>query len=144
MVSPVAVCALLMPLCAATVQVATARDQATPVRCDVELDIFSGEPNPTWVLTDAEADSFARQLAALPQAAPRQLSGRLGYRGFIVHCTEPGGAWSVHLQNGVAHIARGAPSYAADGQRRLERWLLGTGKPHLKPDLYEFAEKEIR
>jgi hypothetical protein len=144
MVSPVAVCALLMPLCAATVQVATATDQAMPVRCDVELDIFSGEPNPVWAMTDAEADSFARQLAALPSTASRQLSGRLGYRGFIVHCTEGGAAWSVRLQNGVAHIARGASTWAEDGQRRLERWLLGTGKPHLKPDLYAFAEKELR
>ena len=37
-----------------------------PARVEVELDIFSGMPNPTWVLTDAEADSFLKQLAAAP------------------------------------------------------------------------------
>jgi hypothetical protein len=144
MVRLVAVWALLMPLGATTVQVTTVRDEAMPVRCEVELDIFSGEPNPTWALSDAETDSFAKQLAALRQTAPRQLSGRLGYRGFIVQCTEGTGVWSVHLQDGVAHISRGTPSYADDQQRRLERWLLNTGKPHLRPDLFEFAERELR
>ena len=38
-----------------------------PVHVEVELDIFSGMPNPTWVLTNAEADSFVKQLAAVSQ-----------------------------------------------------------------------------
>lgn len=115
-----------------------------PVRCKVELDIFSGEPNPTWALTDADADSFVKQLAALQRTAPRQLSAKLGYRGFIIQCTQGTGAWSVRLQNGVAHISQGAAAYADDEQRRLERWLLNTGSPYLKPDLFEFVERELR
>ena len=135
-----------MPLCLITSTVAeviTVRDESMPVHCEVELDIYSGAPNPTWSLTDAEADSFVKQLAALPRTAPRQLSGRLGYRGFIVQCTEATDAWSVHVQNGTVHIARGETVHVADDQRRLERWLLNTGRPHLKPDLYEFAESEL-
>ena len=136
-----------MPLCVLTrtaAEVITVRDESMPVHCEVELDIYSGAPNPTWSLTDAEADSFVKQLAALRRTAPRQLSGRLGYRGFIVQCTQRADAWSVRLQSGVAHISQGATTYAADEQRRLERWLLNTGRPHLKPDLFEFAESELR
>ena len=55
-----------------------------PAHCEVELDIFSGMPNPTWTLTNAEADNFVKQLAALPRTSARELSGNLGYRGFIV------------------------------------------------------------
>jgi len=141
LVALVAVWAFLMPLCATA---STGRDQSMPARCEVELDVFSGEPNPTWMLTDAEADSFVKQLAALPRTAPKQLSGKLGYRGFIVQCSQGTDAWSVRLQNGVAHISQGATVYADDGQRRLERWLLNTGKPHLKADLFEFVERELR
>jgi hypothetical protein len=115
-----------------------------PVHCEVELDVYSGAPNPTWSLSAAEADSFVQQLAALPQVSPRPLSGRLGYRGFIVQCAQGTEAWSVRLQNGVAHIERGPTTYAGDGQRRLERWLLNTGRPHLRPDLFEFADRELR
>jgi hypothetical protein len=133
-----------MPLCMSTVPVTTVKGESMPVRCEVELDIFSGVPNPAWSLAEAEVAGFTGQLAALPRTAPRTLSGKLGYRGFIVQCTEGGDAWSVHLQNGVVRIARGATVYADDEQRRLERWLLDTGRPHLKPDLLEMVEKELR
>jgi hypothetical protein len=121
-----------------------ARDESMPAHCEVELDVYSGAPNPTWSLSAAEADSFVQQLAALPQASPRPLSGRLGYRGFIVQCAQGTEAWSVRLQNGLVHIERGPTTYASDGQRRLERWLLNTGRPHLRPDLFEFVDKELR
>ena len=61
-----------------------------PARVEVELDIFSGMPNPTWVLTDAEADSFVKQLAAAPPGPATELSGNLGYRGFIVQVNARG------------------------------------------------------
>lgn len=113
--------------------------------CEVELDIFSGVPNPTWSLTDAEADGFTERLAVLPRTPPRQLSGKLGYRGFIVQCTGEPDAWLVRLQDGIVHTSQGGRNtFADDQQRLLERWLLNTGKPHLKAELFEFAEKELR
>lgn len=115
------------------------------VQCEVELDIFSGAPNPTWGLTAAEADSFLKQLAALPRTAPGQFSGKLGYRGFIVQCRQASDAWSVRLHNGVVDIAHAATNtYAGDEARRLERWLLNTGEPYLKAELYEMAERDLR
>jgi hypothetical protein len=114
-------------------------------RVEVELDIFSGMPNPTWVLTKEEADSFLKQIAAAPRTSPRELAGNLGYRGFIVRVDRGAGTESVHIQNGVIHTSAGGPDvYAGDGKRALERWLLNTGKPHLKSELFQIAERGIQ
>ncbi|WP_147441883.1 hypothetical protein [Corallococcus exercitus] len=58
----------------------------------VELDIFSGRPNPRWALTEREA----RQLTERIRADPSLLlpldadTGGLGYRGFIVRAEDTG------------------------------------------------------
>ena len=109
-----------------------------PARVEVELDIFSGMPNPTWVLTDAEADSFVKRLAAAPPGPATELSGNLGYRGFIVQVTQGAETHSIHIQAGAIQISKGATkTYAKDMNRELERWLLNTGKPHLKSEIFQ-------
>jgi len=114
-------------------------------RCEVELDIFSGMPNPTWQLTDAEADRFVKQVTALPQAPARELAGNLGYRGFIVQCTQGAAPRMVRIQTGTVHVVEGGTTaYARDETRRLERWLLDTGKPHLRPEIFQIADREFR
>ena len=116
-----------------------------PAYGEVELDIFSGMPNPTWILTNAEVDSLVKQLAALPRNSARDLSGNLGYRGFIVRLTNGADTQLIRIQNGTVHISRGVTNiYACDVDRVLERWLFNTGKPHLKSDLVEIVEREVR
>jgi hypothetical protein len=116
-----------------------------PERCEVELDIFSGMPNPAWTLTNAEAESFVKQLAALSATPARELSGNLGYRGFIVQCTQEATTQLIRIQNGAVHLSKGETNvYAYDEGRQLERWLLDTGRPHLKDDLFQIAERELR
>ena len=34
--------------------------------------------------------------------------------------------------------------YAYDDNRKMERWLLNTGKPHLKNELSQVVEREFR
>jgi len=116
-----------------------------PARVEVELDLFSGMPNPTWVLTDAEADSFVKRLSAAPPGPATELSGNLGYRGFIVQVTQGAETHSIHLQAGTVQISKGATkAHAKDMNRELERWLLNTGKPHLKSEILQVVEREIR
>jgi hypothetical protein len=116
-----------------------------PARVEVEFDIFSGMPNPTWHLTDAEADSFVKQLAEVSRTSATTLAGNLGYRGFIVQVTQGADAQLIHVQTGAVHMTKGATKlYGRDENRTLERWLLNTGKPHLKKDLFQIAEREIR
>jgi hypothetical protein len=114
-------------------------------RCEVELDIFSGMPNPTWSLMDDEADRFVKQLTTLPHTSARKLAGNLGYRGFIVQCTRGAGTQVVRIQTGTVQMVDGATTtFALDEMRRLERWLLDTGKPHMRPEIFQIADRELK
>lgn len=116
-----------------------------PARCEVELDIFSGMPNPRWSLTKVEADSFVTQLAALPRTSARERSGNLGYRGFIVQCPRGANTELIRIQNGTVHTSSGVTNvYAYDKDRALERWLLNTARPHLENELFQTVEREFR
>jgi hypothetical protein len=115
-----------------------------PARVAVELDIFSGMPNPTWVLTAGQADHFTQQLAAKTRTSPWELSGNLGYRGFIVQQAQGDQMQTIYIQAGVIQVATGErKEYLQDANRELERWLLSTGKSHLAPDLFQIVEREI-
>ena len=116
-----------------------------PVRIEIDLDIFSGMPNPTWVLTNAEADNFVKTLASISRTSATELSGNLGYRGFIVQVTQGANTQLIHIQAGIVHISLGATNvYANDVDRELERWLLNTGKPHLNDEVFQIVEREFR
>ena len=115
-----------------------------PKRVEVELDIFSGMPNPTWNLTDAQAAAFVQRLEATPKGPAVTLSGRLGYRGFVVQVMIDGQTQVVRVQNGFVQTSIGTTdAFARDVGRALERWLLDTGKPHLKNELFEIARREL-
>jgi hypothetical protein len=123
----------------------TGGNESMPARVEVELDIFSGMPNPTWVLTSAEADNFVKQFTAASPTSATELSGNLGYRGFIVQVTEGTNTQLIRIQNGTVHITKGATIvYSYDKDRELERWLLNTGKPHLKNELFRIADRDFQ
>lgn len=114
------------------------------VRVEVELDIFSGNPNPTWILSPQEGVVFVQRLAALPPAPAKNLSTHLGYRGFIVQVAKGTEQSLVHIQNGTVQILVGDTNvYYSDRNRDLERWLLNSGKPSLKSDLFKIVENEF-
>jgi len=111
------------------------------VQIEVELDIFSGMPNPRWILTNAEADIFMKKLTALSQIAETKLSGNLGYRGFIVKVTKEANMQLIHIQTGIVQIAKGVTKlYANDKDREMERWILNTGKSHMNNELFQNIE----
>jgi hypothetical protein len=121
------------------------QEESLPARCEVELDIFSGMPNPTWMLTDAETASFVKQLDELPRTSARELSANLGYRGFNVKCAHGAATQLIRIQNGTVQISDDIASvYANDTGRELESWLLGTAKRHLKYELFKIVEREFR
>jgi hypothetical protein len=111
------------------------------IQIEVELDIFSGMPNPVWILTNYQADIFMKDLFALSPVAETKLSGNLGYRGFIVTVAEEHSRQMIRIQNGVVQKEKNEMwLYAADSKRKLERWLLNTGKPHIKAELFQMVE----
>lgn len=116
-----------------------------PARTEVELDIFSGMPNPTWALTPAEEESVERRLAALACTSPSEPSGRLGYRGLIVKTAYGPAARLIRVHAGSVHITHGeTTTHGRDEGRGLERWLIETGRPYLPEDVLEIVDREVR
>jgi hypothetical protein len=96
---------------------------------EVELDIFSGRPNPRWTLDGREEAELIERLLdrTVPIAAPSASDGKLGYRGFLLRAT---GATATAL------AARGLPTAfrVRDGIGQTidlgaESWLLATSAP---------------
>jgi len=97
---------------------------------EVELDIFSGMPNPVWTLADAQSSAFVAKLSALRGTEARPRSDGLGYRGLIVRIRQGTGR-EVRVRGGLVEIidgSEGASTFLSDPDRGLERWLLSTGR----------------
>ena len=115
-------------------------DSLMPARIEVELDIFSGNPNPVWTLSEADRVIFLKKLAMLPRASYRELSNNLGYRGFIAKVINETEETLVRIQNGTVQLSQnGTIVYYCDENRHLERWLLNSGEATLKSDLFKIG-----
>jgi hypothetical protein len=51
---------------------------------EVELDVFSGRPNPVWQISAATAGDLLKRLQSSPPATGSLVVPDLGYRGFIL------------------------------------------------------------
>jgi hypothetical protein len=51
---------------------------------EVEIDVFSGRPNPRWKLTGNEALNLRKRILALQRQTSPPIIPGLGFRGFIV------------------------------------------------------------
>jgi hypothetical protein len=133
------------PVASESTSIGTAMaEQIEATRATVEIDVYSGMPNPAWELTSAETASFVKQLAELSPTSRVAMSSRLGYRGFIVSLQQGTRERWIRVHGGIVQINREpASSYARDTQRRLERWLLGTGMSHLNEDVRKMAASDL-
>ncbi|MEN6370093.1 MAG: hypothetical protein ABFD77_10430 [Thermotogota bacterium] len=79
-----------------------------------ELDVYSGRPNPRWLLTEDECRELALLLRDLPPAEERRAGVGLGYRGIIL--ANPQKEWGLppHLR-----VYAGVVSAEADGAQFL-------------------------
>lgn len=103
---------------------------------EVELDIFSGRPNPHWNLTTAQQTELQTALAALPvtgSAVPE--NDGLGYRGFRVSDPANTGRCIVAYAGYVTVSQGGWNEARKDEARTIERWLLDSGAPYLDSTL---------
>jgi hypothetical protein len=88
----------------------------------VELDIFSGRPNPSWTLSDKEEKELLDRVAAdpmlmLPASAT---NGRLGYRGYVVTTVSE----SLDKKLPSSFRIGGQPGSSSD----INLWLLDTSE----------------
>jgi hypothetical protein len=134
--------ALSMPT--ANMHATTEGDRVMSARVEVELDIFSGNPNPTWILSDADGVLFIKKLTTLQETTAKKLSNNLGYRGFIAKVVDETEESLVQIQNGTIQLSQNDINvYYSDQNRDLERWLLNTGKPSLRSDLFKIVESDF-
>ena len=88
-------------------------------RTQVELDIFSGRPNPVWGLTGAQIDEMGEIVRTLPLATeePPAQPG-LGYRGFIV-TDDARRSWQINAFKGFVQITdQGRVEVRSDRNRK--------------------------
>lgn len=118
----------------------TARGHVVPVQwastMRVEVDVYSGRPNPVWELTQAQAAEFMARLARLPEAQESGGSGGLGYRGLIVGADGVEGVGRVEIRSGVVRVERtdgSSRSYLDEG-RALELWTVEQSRERLPSD----------
>ena len=110
---------------------------------EVELDIFSGLPNPTWVLNQEQEAELLSRLHALQPTPEKYIPEPppLGYRGFIVLSPAgPNSSEPVKVYGGVVQRAGGE---YRDPRRALEKWLLGTARSAIEANLKVAVSKEL-
>lgn len=110
----------------------------------VELEIYSGQPNPTWSLTPDETAEFARRLADLPpRLRHHPVQQGLGYRGLRVPLRSTGEALTISGGLVVREAADGSVQQFDDAQRQLEAWLLHTASGRLDEPLRQLAVAQL-
>ena len=98
-------------------------DAASALR--VELDAYSGRPNPVWSLTEAEGEETLRRLRGVPPVQEILPLGGLGYRGFVLTgSAREGFPGTARVAAGL--ITFGDPERAAvyRDERQLEPFLM--------------------
>ncbi len=101
----------------------------------VTLGIYSGRPDPSWDLTDAEVSLVIGAISALPVRVGEPPVGGLGYHGFTLVIRRAGLADEtvVAFQGTVAPPGVGPRQHRVDEGRTVERLLLDAGRAHLTP-----------
>jgi hypothetical protein len=123
----------------------TVRGWEVPLQ--IELDAFSGRPNPRWELTQAQAAEFLKLLRALqPAQMSHSMGDGLGYRGFIVSANggPVDGYGEIRVYRGTVLVRRGDRTEAlSDPQQILERWLLRSARGHVAEAVLQYIQSEI-
>lgn len=113
----------------------------------VTLDIYSGNPNPTWELSSEQADNlralFSQDRQMTKMRAPAS-SGKLGYRGFALSTV---GELSVPskalVYDGVIDVGTSVQPNYIDNESQFEKFLLGTAGIALKQTERDYVTAEI-
>jgi hypothetical protein len=97
----------------------------------VELQVFSGRPNPSWELSAPEIAELAKRLTDLPRSRQPFVEGGLGYGGFIIRNPEQaaGLPTQIHVLNGIGIAEKGGITAYQDAHD-LEAWLLAQARQH--------------
>lgn len=121
---------------------------------EVTLDVFSGRPNPTWVLSDEQARELIDRAAGRALAAPDSGPGLLGFRGYIVTAVSDDAAERAGLPASfrldavpadrlVAPEGLAARALTVDESAAASTWLLSTAGDAVEEDVLEYVKGAI-
>ena len=91
----------------------------------VELDIFSGRPNPSWELSADEVAELTRRVATLSPCDEAPVEVGLGFRGFVISTAseDAESPAQMRVHRGVVIIQeKGATNLYRD-VGKIEQWL---------------------
>lgn len=114
----------------------------------VTIDMYSGRENPTWELSDTEAEKLRDLLKT--EHLPTQMkspasAGRLGYRGIqisSVSAAEPPSI--VRVFDGVLETNAVDAQNFIDSNSEIEEFLIGTAGIQLNGDEVTYIQEEIQ
>lgn len=92
----------------------------------VELDVFSGRPNPSWTLSPEEADGLAKRLQSLRSVDQAPHEPGLGYRGFMLSSSER----EIRVYQGVLTVQEGGITKHYADVNQIESWLTEQARRH--------------
>jgi hypothetical protein len=138
---------VMWALAAAALAVSPARAQQASAPAEtfsVEIDVFSGRPNPTFTVDLQDLAPFLVKLRSLCSSAASPASpypaGYLGYRGVFVHRS---GAHSIALgRKGALFAAANAPTVCQDKVSAAADLLVGDPSSDLERHLVELAHQK--
>ncbi len=96
-----------------------------PAGVMVELDVFSGLPNPTWTLSRREAEELGRRFTGLSEARGAALPDPvLGYRGFWITSSEGGAIPErAYVAGDLVLVEYGGAKTLYRDEKQIEEWL---------------------
>lgn len=104
-------------------------------RNEVEIDITSGLPSPSWTLTQLQSEDLEEMLSDLPPTDTASFFDGMGYRGFVITMRAPDRL--IRVQQGFVQVEANQTVQAfLDPDYQLERWLVKASQPHIEPQLY--------
>jgi hypothetical protein len=113
---------------------------------EVEVDLYSGRPNPRFSLLPQPAAELRRRIGSLqPLAVQTNVAEGLGYRGFRIQPDQDDQLEEVIVSGGVVRIREGSGSerLLADTGRSLERWLAELGADRLDPEVVAAVREHL-
>lgn len=115
-------------------------DVSEAAEVEVEVDMFSGVPNPAWTVHGTEAAALIELINALPEDGEIDISAELnlGFRGFVLRGVDlPGDADQVRVLDTRVVVLRDhtAGTLRTDPDREIYTMLRTMSAEHLEDDV---------
>ncbi|ABX04115.1 MAG TPA: hypothetical protein DEF47_00095 [Herpetosiphon sp.] len=108
------------------------------------IQIFSGMPNPSWLLNANAVDAIQQVLQTATPATTRPEPPGLGYSGMYLELMSTGMPLRLTVFGEVIAVEQGASThYLNDPNHVFERWLLEQARPQLQPAIYAMIKKNL-